>query len=691
MEDEVSTSGPKSPGHTNRLIDSSSPYLLSHAHNPVDWYEWGEEALQKAKTEDKPIFLSIGYAACHWCHVMERESFENEDIAALLNEHFVSIKVDREQRPDLDQIYMSFTTAMTGSGGWPMSVFLTPGLKPFFAGTYFPPRDAYGRPGFRTVLEQIAQVYKEDRERLHASADAIFDQVKERLNRSDRTGVPDVETINRAASALLRNVDSAFGGIGQAPKFPHALEQELFFRQYRKTGDLSYLNAATGALTAMARGGIYDHLGGGFARYSVDRQWLVPHFEKMLYDNALLVPVYAQAYRVTGDESYLQVVSQTLDFLLREMTKPGGGHYSAIDADSEGVEGKFYTWDKREIDELLGEDSETFCRYYNVTEGGNFEGQNILHVSAESDRMCQEMDTNKLAELLARCRMKLMTARDGRTRPLTDDKILSSWNGLVLRALAIGYQVTMQPRYLSQAITTAGFLRDTMYIDRHLVHAWRDGRASEGEFLEDYAYLAWGLLELYQSDPSRSNVEWLKWAQELIDRAMALFADDQVNFYLRPEGQSDLIMRPRDETDASVPAPGSIMIDNLLVLSRLTDETRYEEMAQRGLQSLSGALRQFGPGMTSALLALDRMVADRVEVVLVGTGEGRDAMFREIYRVFVPNRLVALSPDGRVSSVKLFEGRAVDNGEAVAYVCRNNTCRTPARSVEELGSQLADL
>ncbi|MCP4684433.1 MAG: thioredoxin domain-containing protein, partial [bacterium] len=397
--------------YTNHLVNENSPYLLSHAHNPVNWYPWGDEALTKAREENKPIFLSIGYAACHWCHVMERESFENEEIADILNEHYVSIKVDREQRPDLDQIYMTFTTAITGGGGWPMTVFLTPDLKPFFAGTYFPPDDKYGRPGFGRLITEVANAWQTEREKILNSSERILSQISAQVNQKMGQSLLGASMLDRGAEGLMQGFDQTHGGFGNAPKFPHATELSFFLRYYRRSGDLTYLQAANKALKGMAQGGIYDQIGGGFARYSVDEKWLVPHFEKMLYDNGLLAQLYAEAYQMTGDKMYLETLKGTLDFILREMTHETGGFYSALDADSEGEEGKFYVWSKDEMYSILGEDADLFCRFYNVTEGGNFEGHNILNLNALSERVESEYKRDDFDGHMAALRRKLFDAR----------------------------------------------------------------------------------------------------------------------------------------------------------------------------------------------------------------------------------------------------------------------------------------
>jgi hypothetical protein len=677
--------------YTNHLVGENSPYLLSHADNPVDWYPWGEEALELARAEDRPIFLSIGYAACHWCHVMEHESFEDTSVARILNDNFVCIKVDREQRPDLDQIYMSFTAALTGSGGWPMSIFMTPELKPFFAGTYFPAVGGPGRPSFKDLITEIALTYRVDRERVDQSADDIFAELARRME-VDREAAPITSRIvDRGVTDLMRNFDQVNGGFGNQPKFPHALELSLFLRHYRDRGDDSFLAAAELALTAMAKGGIYDQLGGGFARYSTDRSWLVPHFEKMLYDNALLVPVYADAWQLTRDSTYLAVVSTTLDWILREMTNEDGAFYSALDADSEGEEGKFYVWSQEEIEEVLGSDNAVrFLKYYNVSERGNFEGRNILHVSVASSEAADGMSDDDFDAYLADCRRQLLRRRNQRVRPLTDDKILTSWNGLALAAFCRGYQVTGDERYFQAAIKNANFVTAKLWRDGQLTHTYRDGRGSQGQFLEDYAFYVMGLIELYQSDSSRENERWLRVAQAMTDRAAELFLDDAGVFYLRPAGQSDLILRPRDEADGAIPAPGSVMIANLLRLHRLTDEARYLALGEKALVAISGLMEANPSAMTSALLAADYHVSEKVEVVVVGSGPEQLAMLEALYRKYLPNRIIAVSEDG-VSELPLFGGRRSQDGLVRGYVCRNSVCSLPVENAAQLIAQLNEL
>jgi len=676
--------------HKNRLASESSPYLLQHAGNPVDWYPWGEEALAKAKAEDKPIFLSIGYSSCHWCHVMEHESFENEEVAAIMNKYFVNIKVDREQRPDIDEIYMSFTTALTGSGGWPMSVFLTPDLKPFYAGTYFPPDDRYGRPGFAKVLTQLAEAYLTRKQEIIDSANNIYSTLVEQINANVKGTDLDRKALAKAVEQLYANFDTINGGFGGQPKFPHSIELSLFLRQYYRTKDKRFLQAAELALKNMARGGLYDQIGGGFHRYATDNRWLVPHFEKMLYDNALLVPVYAEAFQITKNRFYLKVISETLDFILREMTDKRGGFYSALDADSEGEEGKFYVWNFGEIKNLLGEQSEPFMSYFNITAEGNFEGHNILNVTDASENAAEKSGVKELDKYLEQSRNKLLTARSRRIRPLTDDKILTSWNGLAISAFCHGYQVTGERRYLDAAIKCATFIGQQLYKSGHLTHSFREGIHSQGEFLEDYSFLICGLIDLYESDRITGNDQWISFAQELADNAIKLFADENGRLYLRPQGQEDLIYRPKEERDGAIPAAGSIFIENLLNLNRITGNKQYLAVAEKGLKALSGLVAQYPAGMGSLVAGLDYYFEDKIEIVLVGKGEELNQMLESAYQHYIPNLVIAFDRDGN-SALPLFEGRQSPVHEVRAFICRNSVCNLPVTTVKEFVNQISGL
>jgi len=674
--------------YTNKLINESSPYLLQHAHNPVNWYPWGEEALAKAKREDKPIFLSIGYSACHWCHVMEKESFENENVAKLLNENYVSIKVDREQRPDLDQIYMAATTAMTGSGGWPMSVFLTPDLKPFYAGTYFPLNDGYGRPGFLSLLGKINEAYRDER----ANIEQYSNDFVERLQTAyaaDSVETPlDVAIVGNAVRGLVGNYDKVNGGFGGAPKFPHPTDLSFLMKAFAGSENGSVLEVVENTLQKMANGGIYDQVGGGFHRYSVDARWLVPHFEKMLYDNAMLSVTYSEAYQLTGNDFYRKVVRGTLDFMLREMLQKNGGLYSALDADSEGEEGKFYVWKKGEIDLMLGERTALFCKYYNITDRGNFEhGNNIPNIDSYSIRAREQsgLSDEQFENMIDDAKKVLFNARSKRIRPFTDDKILTSWNGLAISGLAKGYQITRDEKYREAALKTAMFIRDSLYRDEKLIHSYREGRTSQGLFLEDYAYFTAGLIDLYEI---AHDYSWVELASKLARDAVTYFADENGNFYLAPDDQTDHYMRPKDIGDGALPAAGSVMIQTLLKLTHITGEDYFQKQAEKSLAAVSSNMSGAAYGMTSAVTALNYLLSDKIELVLVGEKD-RDKFLEEIYNRYFPNRIIVVSDRGD-EKIDLLEGRG-SNGETVAYVCKNFACLLPAVSPDELKKQLEEL
>lgn len=571
-----------------------------------------------------------------------------------------------------------------------MSVFLSPDLKPFFAGTYFPPEDHLGRPGFRRVIAEIAAAWREERQQVVDSADAIAERLKAHVEQSVWQTLLTSDMIARGAAELMNGFDQTHGGFGNSPKFPHATELTLFLRRYEHSGDLAYRRAAEKALKAMGRGGICDHLAGGFARYSTDAEWMVPHFEKMLYDNALLVPVYADAYRLTREPFYLEIVRGTLDFVINEMTDPGGGFYSALDADSEGREGKFYVWSKAEIEQSLsGDDAALFCKYYNFTATGNFDGRNILHVTENSERIRQESGIAEFDRRMGDARRKLGLVRSTRTRPLTDDKILTSWNGLALRALAVGYRVTEDERYLAAAVKNAEFVRETLYRDGNLTHSFREGRHSEGRFLEDYSYYLRGLLELYQVDHSDNNGRWLDFAESLAHHAVRLFLANDGALYLREDGQADLIYRPREDTDGALPSPASVLIESLLKLGRLAGNDNYTSAGEKALRALSGQIAAYPSGMASALLALDYHLQDKLEIVIVGDGPERARML-DLLRLALPaNALLAVSNEGN-NGRPLFEGRVAHPGEVTACVCHNSSCRLPVHTAEGLVKQLED-
>ena len=679
----------------NRLINETSPYLLQHAHNPVDWYAWGEEALERAKAEDKPILLSVGYSACHWCHVMERESFENRDIAALMNESFICIKVDREERPDIDSIYMTAVQAMTGRGGWPMTVFLTPDGKPFYGGTYFPPEDRQGMPGFPNVLQSLANAYRQNRSEVLLTTDKLLEQMRQ-MSSSTRSLDPlTADVISQAYHRIAGEFDDKYGGVGMEPKFPQPMTYEFLLRYHLRSGDSRALEIVELTLDRMAGGGIYDQLGGGFHRYSTDMFWLVPHFEKMLYDNALLVRLYLHAYQVTSKPLYRQIVEETLDYVLREMKDPSGGFYSAQDADSEGVEGKFFVWRPEEVIEVIGEaDGEIINTYFGVTQVGNFEGNSILNVAADAGNVREQtpMSDQEFAELLRRSRAKLLEARGRRVRPERDDKILTAWNGLMLHAFAEAAAVMDRPDYAAVAETNARFLLDTLRQDGRLLRSYKDGQAKFKGYLEDYAFLIDGLIALHEAT---FDGRWLREAIDLGQSMCDLFWDEPSGqFYDTGHDHEQLVVRPRDISDNAIPSGSSMAADVLLRLSVITGDSDYERRAVTALRSARDLMTRFPTGSGHWLCALDFYLSTAKEVAIVGDlakPETR-ALAAEVYGHFIPNRVFLGRNDGddSLAGLPLMEGREKVNGRVTAYVCQNYVCQLPVDDPAELARQLAE-
>ena len=597
----------------NRLIHEKSPYLLQHARNPVDWYPWGDEAFERAKREDKPVFLSVGYSTCHWCHVMERESFENEAIARLLNAHFIAIKVDREERPDVDEIYRSATQLLTGRGGWPNSVWLTPDRRPWYTGTYFPPEDRTGMPGFGTVLTRLAEVWKDRRQDVETQAD----QLVAAMRQVSTVGGAEGDALSRdlvtiAVNALRASFDEDHGGFGGAPKFPPHSGLRLLLYEARRTGDESILRMVTRTLDAMALGGIHDHVGGGFHRYSTDDRWFLPHFEKMLYDNAQLARIYAEAFTLTGDQEHRRVAVGICDWVLREMTDPSGGFRSALDADSEGEEGKFYLWTRDQILDILGlDEGELFCRVYNVQADGNFRdeatghrpGSNILHLTRPLEQIAQAqaIDPQQLGERLAIARGKLLARRNERVWPHLDDKVLASWNGLMIGSLAYAGRALSEPRYTQAAQRAADFILDAMTADGGLLRSYRDGQAKLNAYLDDYAFLAEGLLELHQTT---GRPRYLREAERLTDVLLARFRDSAGGgFFFTADGHEDLLLRSKDPFDRAIPAGNSVAAGVLTTLGRLTDRPRYAEQAAVTLEAFQSVVRRAPNSAASLALA----------------------------------------------------------------------------------------
>jgi uncharacterized protein YyaL (SSP411 family) len=654
---------------TNRLSKETSPYLLQHADNPVDWYPWNEDALTKAILEDKPIFLSIGYSACHWCHVMAHESFEDERIAAILNEYFVNIKVDREERPDLDRIYMNAVQALTGSGGWPMSVFLTPDGEPFYGGTYFPPVPRHGMPSFAQVLLTVADAWENRRDELVRGGQQLVDAIERRMAVAESGG--DVPLEHRALDVAFQNTeqsfDSVYGGWGGAPKFPQPMVLEFLLRYHHTTGDPLSLQMVTQTLEAMARGGMYDQLGGGFHRYSVDDRWLVPHFEKMLYDNGQLARVYLHAWQVTGEPFYRTIAEEILDYVVREMTDPAGGFYSAQDADSEGEEGKFFVWEPDEIRSVLGEQADHFVRVYGVTEQGNFEGKNILELKGSF----QERGA------LAQARRRLFAARGERIHPGRDDKVLASWNGLMLAAFAEATRVLKRDDYQQVAERTAEFLLSQLRTpEGRLYHTWKDGFAKFNGYLEDHTHLIEGLLELYQTtfDP-----RWVQAAQELADVLIAHFAAPEGGFFDTSDDHEPLITRPKELQDNAVPSGNGMAAYVLQRLAGLVVEPSYLELAHAALGTMQPTLAQYPLGFAQWLIALDYALAHPREIAIVGEHNAPDTVaLLDVLEGYRPHQIIALSsPNGASTTVPLLLERDQIGGLATAYVCVDSVCRPP--------------
>ena len=675
--------------HTNRLIHETSPYLLQHAHNPVDWYPWSEEAFEKAKKENKPVLLSIGYSACHWCHVMERESFENEKIAALMNELFVNIKVDREERPDLDEIYMNAVQMLTGRGGWPMTMFLTPEGKPFYGGTYFPPEDRQGMPGFPRILQGVAQAYRERPADVEKSVAQILETLHHMAESqpSEKDFAPGI--IAESCEKIARAYDSENGGLGQAPKFPNPGVYELFLRYYSESGDERYLTMVAQTLSKMAQGGIYDHVGGGFHRYSVDAKWLVPHFEKMLYDNAQLLRIYSQAYVITGEPLYKTVVEESAGYLLREMHQPEGGFYSTQDADSEGEEGKFFVWTLAEIDALLGaEDGEVFARMYDVTEEGNFEEKNILHPILTVDQASKffRKEKSEIEALIARTKEKLFTAREKRIKPFRDEKIIAAWNGLLLSGLAEAIKITGASSCLEASRRTVEFIFGRMFRDGYLLHVYKDGQAKLRGYLDDYAFVALGLLDLYEVLFDRSLIDR---AMQLADIMLQEFWDERGGgLFYTGKSHVPLISRAKPVFDASIPSGNAIAAQLLLRLYHLVGVEDYHTRAETILRSYYDAMVSQPFGFAHMLCALDQYLHPAKEIVIVG--ERSDArttdLIKEIHSLYLPNKAVQIfAPGESLEKVSpLMVGKQQIDGRPTAYVCQNFTCSAPVTSWAEL-------
>ncbi|MGI9167035.1 MAG: thioredoxin domain-containing protein [Pyrinomonadaceae bacterium] len=682
--------------HTNRLINETSPYLLQHAHNPVDWQPWGQEALAEAKRENKPILLSIGYSACHWCHVMEHESFENEDIARVMNENFVNIKVDREERPDLDQIYMNAVQMMTHHGGWPMTVFLTPECVPFYGGTYFPPEDRHNMPGFPRVLISMAAAYRERPDDVAQTTASVLTELG-RLNVTrEASELLSTDLLDAAYRGIISNYDATNGGFGGAPKFPPAMTLEFLLRTYHRTGNRQALDIVAYTCQKMANGGIYDQLGGGFHRYSTDDRWLVPHFEKMLYDNALLSRLYLHYYQLTRDDSARRVAEGILGYVAREMTDQAGGFYSTQDADSEGVEGKFFVWTETELKELLSpQDASIFFAYYDVTKSGNFEDKNILNVIRPLAEIAaeQKITVGSASESLERSRRKLYESREKRVKPGRDEKILTAWNGMILASFAEAAAILERDDYQQIARNNARFLLDNLRREGLLLRTYKDGKAKLNAYLEDYAFLSEGLLTLYETT---GELEWFEEAVGLTNKMIEEFWDDQEGgFFFTGKSHESLIVRSKDYFDNATPSGNSVAAEVLLRLATLADNPDYRRRALTILRLVADPLRRYPTAFGRTLCALDYYLGTPKEIAIVGDVEsdGTLALLNEVWKPYLPNKVVAIAAPGENRAptlIPLLQNRGLINDRPTAYVCENHACQTPATDREKLASQLSE-
>ncbi len=674
----------------NNLIRETSPYLLQHAHNPVNWYPWSGEAIKKARDENKPIFLSVGYSSCHWCHVMEHESFENDDIAKIMNESFVSIKVDREERPDLDDIYQKVCQMVTGQGGWPLSVFLTPDQKPFYVGTYFPILEGYGRPGFGSLLRQLAQAWKEKPNDIIKAADNFMANLQQAELVHTPTK-PERAILDEAAVNLIQIADNTYGGFGNAPKFPNAANLSFLLRYSKISKITKFSEFVFKTLTKMGKGGIFDQVGGGFHRYSTDARWLVPHFEKMLYDNALLPVVYVEAYQITKDPFYIDIIKKTLGFVLREMTSPEGGFYSALDADSEGEEGKYYVWSKKEIAEILGKDADVFCLYFDVTDGGNFEGHTILNnnINASTVAFHFGIGEDQVRKIITDDQKKLLEARSKRIRPGLDDKILTSWNALMISAFAKGYRVTDERAYLEAAEKCIVFMEKNMVSGTHLLRTYKNGKAKLQAYLEDYAYFINSLIDVFEIT---GKPRYLDLAVNLGNHMIDHFWDEKSNsFYFTADDHERLIIRPKNNYDLSMPSGNSVAANCMLKLYHLTQQNRFLETATKTMESFALAAAENPFGFGYLLNTLYLYLQKPTEITMLNSAD------KEIYdfltKRFLPEAILVAVPDGEklkeLSKYSFFAGKVFPADKTSVFVCKNFACSLPLHETSEIEKLLS--
>lgn len=671
---------------SNRLASETSPYLLQHKENPVDWWPWCDEAFAEAKRRDVAVFLSVGYSACHWCHVMEHESFENDEIARVMNDHFVCVKVDREERPDVDQIYMTAVQMMTGRGGWPMSVFMTPDGKPFYGGTYWPPTSRMGMPGFKEILERVASAYGDRRDDVLKSSKNLTEAITAAQQRDFGGAKLSSETIENAVAEILSSADRKHGGFGPAPKFPHPMDVRVLLRGFKRFGDPDALGVAQLTLDKMAGGGLYDHLGGGFHRYSTDAVWLVPHFEKMLYDQALLAPAYVEAWQITGDDSYARVVRETLDYVARELRLPGGGIASTQDADSDdgsghNEEGAFFVWSLDQIREVLGDAADEFASYYNATERGNWEGHSILNTPEPDDEMHAK---------LATARSKLFEKRAERIAPGRDDKVIAAWNGLLISAAAFAGRALNESKYIDLAEEAADFvLEHLVQSDGRLYHCFKDERARFDGFLDDYAAMIEGLCELYQARPNAKHYEA---AVELAERMHELFADEAGGYFYTAVGGEKLVTRPKDVQDSAVPSGNALAATALLKLGLLAGDTQLLDRASSGLASMSGLMAEHPRATGQSMMTLSTQVGPAHELVVAGTTEQVKAVAAEIGRRFLPHAVLVRAESDRSETIApIAANKPAVDGEPTLYVCTLGACERPVVGADAIVARLATL
>ncbi len=673
----------------NSLIHETSPYLLQHAKNPVQWYSWSETALKKAKDENKPIFLSIGYSSCHWCHVMAHESFENSEIAKIMNENFVNIKVDREERPDIDDIYQKVCQIVTGQGGWPLSVFLTPDQNPFYVGTYFPILDSYGRPGFGSLLRQLSQSWKEKPQDIQKTSENFLTNLKntETVNESTKL---EKSILDEAAVNLLQFTDPIHGGFGNAPKFPNSANLSFMLRNSKLSRIEKIKEFVLKTLKKMAQGGMFDQLGGGFHRYSTDTRWLVPHFEKMLYDNALIPVVYAEAYQITKDSFYLDVLKKTLNYVLREMISKEGGFFSSQDADSEGEEGKYYVWKKNEIQDILGEDAEVFCLYYAVIEGGNFEGNNILfndiNISSVAFKIGKTEDEVK--KILDSCRKKLLDFRSSRIHPGLDDKILTSWNALMISAFAKGFRISNEKSFLNAAENCIAFIEKNLIKNNELLRSYKNGKAKIKAYLEDYSFFIDSLIDVFEINP---NPKYLKLAITLGNYLIEHFWDSEHNtFFMTADNHEKLIIRPKSNYDLSIPSGNSVAAGALLRLYHLTQEKKFLNVSLKILESQANLAAQNPFGFGHLLNIVYMYLQKPIEITIMNSTNTE--LCNSLLRKFLPESILIIINDEnqikKLSEYPFFKGKEFNDKKTTVYVCKDFTCSLPLESISEIEKHL---